>query len=489
MEAYPGLVAPRKATPRNFDRQTIGQRTRAVASLRGRPLIPWQQYAADLMGEVDDEGILYYSTIVLTVPRQAGKTDLDLSESLATCLSGHDRRTWYTAQSGQHASDHFIALANEWETWPETNALRRLTRGEPRRSNGSQALSFINGSTFRPHPPTENSLHGKQADRSTVDEGWSFSQVQGTQLLQAIAPTMNTRRMLIGQRPQLIIQSTEGTIESEWLNAIIDEQRDRDLTDGGRTAFLDWGIPDDADPFDLDVLKKHHPGYGYLLDDDTLHDMAARFKESPGEFARAYGNRRTGSTERVIPAEPWRAAATQDFLPEGRIAIGAAHGVDGADTTISAAIRQGDRIITEIIQHEPGTTWALPRLIELAGKSELQIGGFAIDRYGPSAPLADAAERAGLPLIAMSTSAVSASAANIYAWITQPDPVTGAHWRYRPHAALDLAADLATRRFVQDGAWTWGRRKSIGSISALESVTNATWGADHLPEEIGIQIF
>lgn len=444
------------------------------------------------MGEIDPAtGELYYDRAVVTMQRQVGKTEFDFSHGLSVCMHGPARRVWYTAQSGQHASDHFTGIANEWEEILQPDHVLRCATRKPRRSNGSQALTLLNSSTWRPFPPTENWLHGKQADKITVDEAWWFSYATGNAILQGLGPTQLTRAMTIGQRPQIWIQSTEGTIESTWFNPILDEQRARDLREGSRTAFFDWGLRDDDDPTDLKTVAARHPGYGRLFDMRTLESMAETFKDAPAEFARAFGNRRTGSSERVFPLAPWNLAKTSETLPEGRMAVGAALGVDGADAAIVAAVRQGGRIVVEVMFHAPGTTWCLPKLQELnARAAELQIAGFAIDRYGPSGPLADAAERAGLQLIPLGAGAVASSAANILSWITEPAPDGTLAWRHRPHAALDDAAELATRRFVQDGAWTLGRRLSVGSIAALEAANGATWGADHLPDPPpGIQLF
>ncbi len=50
-------------------------------------------------------------------------------------------------------------------------ATRRLT-------NGSEVLKFRNGSEFRPHPPSEDSLHSKQSDSNSIDEAWAFSELR-----------------------------------------------------------------------------------------------------------------------------------------------------------------------------------------------------------------------------------------------------------------------------------------------------------------------
>src|SRR5215207_2302173 len=72
--------SPRWTTPRT-DRPTRGGEVGRFAAALGTPLMPWQQHVADVAMEVDpDTGRLVYRRIVLTVPRQSGKTTLLLAK-------------------------------------------------------------------------------------------------------------------------------------------------------------------------------------------------------------------------------------------------------------------------------------------------------------------------------------------------------------------------------------------------------------------------
>ncbi|PII81569.1 hypothetical protein BMH32_04655 [Leucobacter sp. OLJS4] len=472
------MVTPRTATQRNFSRPTYGGHQAAVAARIGAPFIPWQRYVADVAGEVDEHGMLYYNTVFLTLPRQAGKTQFDLGRNLQSCLMGPNRRAWYTAQSGQHASAKWREMSDVFtESKLKRFARRRLT-------NGSEVLKFRNGSEFRPHPPTEDSLHSKQSDSNSVDEAWAFSELQGTQLLAAIQPTTATRRMLVKQQPQLWIISAEGTIESTFWNPRIDAAR---AMENPRTAVFDFGIPDGSDPLDLENIARWHPGYGHLLDMETLVTAAGQLP--PGEFARAYGNRRTGATERVISAEAWAGAADLGLAADGPLCFGAAVGVDGVDTTITVAQRVTPAVgqpyvLVAVVNggHDNGTWWALDRLKELSAKYGAPV---AIDRVGPSASLYLEAQAAGLTLVDLDSAKVSAACQRTLGGITNPN---GPTLRFKQHHALDAAVELATRRWISDGAWVWGRRASVGSISALESGTLAAFGLDNAPKAVGFQL-
>ncbi|WP_314148231.1 hypothetical protein [uncultured Leifsonia sp.] len=447
----------------------------------GKPPLPIHRYMADVALEVDENGLFVYTTILGTLQRQVGKTTFDLAGNIQNALLGPNRRTWYTAQSGQHATDKFLEMADTWEG----SNIKQLAR-KPRRSNGSASLTFINDSTFRPFPPGEGTLDGKQSDRTTLDEMWFWTIAQYQLMRQSYKPTQTTRRAVTGQRPQTWLWSTEGTVDSTALNQLLDEARSS--TPSPTTAFFDWGIDDDDDPTDLDLIYAKHPGAGYLFDMDDLRGFQDEFRDAPDEFARAYGNRRTGATERVIPAGKWKDARWDGHTepdPAGPVCFGVGVGVDGVDTTITANQLYAAGTLSAVVKGGwmEGTYGALERMRELADK--YPDAAFAIDPHGPSAALHDAAERAGFRLVPLTATDVIAATQSAFAGLTNP---SGATFRYKPHDRFDSAAELATKRYVGDGTWIFGRRASVGSISALESATLGAYGVHHMPAVRGMQL-
>jgi hypothetical protein len=168
------------------------------------------------------------------------------------------------------------------------------------------------------------------------------------------------------------------------------------------------------------------------------------------------------------------------------VCLAASVGIDGIDTTIAVGVRvENGPTVAKVVRdgHRIGTHWAIGRLVELAAKHNAPV---VIDKRGPSAALHDAAKRAGLTVIEPSSADVSAAHQTLLEGITtEPEP----SWRYEMHPAIAEAAELATRRYFSDGAWVFGRRASVGSISGIEAPALAAWGADHLPIEGGIQVF
>lgn len=466
-------------TPRTPGAKTGLRRVAQLARAMGRPLIPWQVEAVKGATEIDpDTGTFRYSRVVITTPRQVGKTTIDGMQSMTNMFLGPDRRSWYTAQDGTKAREVFRGFMDQIEKTYYQPALPRLMRG-----NGAEVIQTLRGSEYRPFVPNAESLHSKQADRVTLDEVWTYTKLQGNAIIQAADAPMSTRLATTGHEPQLVIMSTEGTAESEWYNPILDELR---ANPDPETFLVDFGLRADEDPTDLKLVARRHPGYGHLFNMRSLEKRFASYQGDTAGFARAYGNRRTGSTERVISLASWNAGRTREPIPEDSpIAVGAAVGVDDTDAAITmTGMHPTLGKLTEVIRdgHREGSAWVLLRLKELQANAGRPVP-VAIDVRGPSAALYDQAVRAGLPLIDITTTAVAAGCQSLLQGLD-----TG-EWHYRSHPALEAAADLAARRWVQDGAWLWGRRASVGSIAALEAATLSSWGIDHLPTDPGIQLW
>ena len=70
-------VPMRGGTARNLERRTDGAIVARFAELLGTPLLPWQRLVADVAGEIDpDTGTYFYDTVILSTPRQCGKSTL-----------------------------------------------------------------------------------------------------------------------------------------------------------------------------------------------------------------------------------------------------------------------------------------------------------------------------------------------------------------------------------------------------------------------------
>lgn len=150
----PLLILPRFGTPRDLSRVTLGHEVGEVARRLRKPLMPWQQHAVDVALEVDpDTGELFYEEVVISVPRQSGKTTLLLALMIWRCLHmcrrlGTPQTVTYLAQSGKMArrklEREFIPLlrkATGLREVPHSRARPGATRTGSRRSTTGPSTS------------------------------------------------------------------------------------------------------------------------------------------------------------------------------------------------------------------------------------------------------------------------------------------------------------------------------------------------------------
>ena len=372
-------------------------------------------------------------------------------------------RVWMTAQTGGDAA----------ELWDEARQDVLASPLSPlfkfRKARGSELmLAPHNGGQFRPHPPNEEKLHGKQSDVNIIDEAWVFDEAQAAALMQAIVPTQFSR-----PGAQLIIVSTMGTSKSTWFHGLVDRAQ---AGDPG-IALLEWGIKPSDNPGDLETVAAAHPVLGHTMNTEILKDALSKMGGNITEFARAYGNRRIGSKDRLIPAEAWnRVQDSKNLIPESaRVCFAAAVDIDRTEAVIAAAYfdKENETAYAEIVERRPGLTWVAKRLIHL---SEMHANdGVIVDNYGPAATIYDELTRLKFKTVDLNARDVTTACQSFFDMVISTPPGI----RIKPSSLLDAAVDIVVRRQIGDG-WAWGRRQSVGSIAALEAVTLAVHAARHV---------
>lgn len=477
----------RAGTKRNTARHTDGAVVAAYAELLGTPLLPWQRYVADVAGEIDPTtGTYFYDTVLLSTPRQAGKSTLVDTEDTRNTQWGPNRFVYYLAQTGKDAGDHF----KEYLKKLQPSRLAQIAR-RPKLSNGAMQQAFSNGSIIMPMAVTKVAGHGVQGDKITLDEAFSLSADKGKAILDGFLPTTATRFKATGVQPQLWIASTEGTAESTFFNPRIDALREGRIPE--HTCWFDWGIPPDADPEDLQTIMRYHPAAGLLWDMRQLKQFREQFGDDAAGWARAFGNRRDmGISDRAIPADIWNSTQTAPVdasaLGNRPIMFGAAVDIDASHTSVSVAIANDDgTTTTQLLKILAGTGQAPAYIQRLCTEYHAPL---IMDDRGPNADLSDRLhsmlDHNDEPLIDCCD-----MGAGDYLAIGQ-SYVSGLQNGTILHATdidLDDSAANCAKTWSGD-AWRITRRGSTGLTSPLESCMLAAWGMSHQPDSDGpLQIF
>ncbi|MGA1074665.1 MAG: terminase large subunit domain-containing protein [Ilumatobacteraceae bacterium] len=421
--------------------------------------MPWQRQVVDTALEYDpDTGLLVYRDVVVTVPRQCGKTTLSLSFSTWRAIHQPGARICFTAQDGAAARAKF-----KNDQVPMLNASPFASGFTIRYSNGEESIRWKNGSLFEVVAPTDRAGHGKSLDAVVLDEIWEFEDFR---LDQGFSPAMITRR-----QPQMWIISTAGTARSTYLLSKVERGRDA-VRDGLTTgmAYFEWSAAVDADPADPATWWSCIPSLGHTVPVEAI-EAEQRSKE-PAEFERAYLNRWTSNAfASKVPARSWE-ACTVDESP-GLVDVVFALDVSPDREFASVAVCDGATF--ELADRRPGTEWVVSRLVELWDRYEPVA--VVVDGAGPGSSLVPDLEAAGVRVEVTSHRQMAAACGRFY------DAVVNRKVGHTGQVDLDAAVAGAATRKLGD-AWAWSRSTSAVDISPLVAATLALWGATTLEREV-----
>jgi phage terminase large subunit-like protein len=410
--------------------------------------MPWQRQVLNVALEHDRDGRMAYRTVVVTVPRQNGKTSLLWSLMAWWAMTWPKSAIVATAQSGVEAYE-------KWREYAELVEASDFTADqvrEVRRSNGSEAITWANGSRHRVRAPTARAAHGITLDLGVIDEAWAL---RDEVVLQSFRPAMVTR-----PNAQLWIVSTAGTADSLLLRRHVEMGR-ASVESGDRNglAYFEWSAPDDMASSDVAALRVAMPALGHTITEEIV--LADRGTLTPGEYERAYLNRWTDTIEAAVPLALWTLVQEPDAEPRAPVWLGVDMTPERDAASIVAAGWWRERVAVEVVDHHAGVGWLPERLAELVARHS--VAGLVVDGGGPIAALVG-----DFPIDAVSLNyrQVQAASGQLYDGIT-----TGA-LAVRPHASLDLAVRGAAKLGTGD-VWRWGRKRSASDVCPLVAATVA----------------
>lgn len=456
------------------------------------PLMPWQRFVVDVAHEVDPAtGFWAYDEVVVTVPRQAGKTTLKIPVYVHRLGRIRMGELWMTAQSGGKALDRW----NKAREWMESAGSGLSDRIKSKVSIGHEEIRWLATlAKLRPFTPNEDTLHGESPDLVDIDEWWAFDQKAARAIEQAYSPGFLTKNA------QAWKTSTAGTSESWGLNR--DVLRGRQAVDLGRRsglAYFEWSLPDEVDGVGLDDLSDEelieaciaiHPAIGFHPRVPAAK-MIQHIRTKEWEllqrdgFLRAYGNRTHSKYKlAIIPQASWAACVDRPIPQRAPVGLGFAIDPRHGDAAVAAAFRdlETGEVTAEVLRYRQGTAWLVEEFAGIAARNDhVQVAANAI---GQSLEAVDGLEaRPDWPeewkVLRLSAQQHGAACARVVKEATTTPRPT---FHHIAQAELTLSVENAGKRRVgTGGAWAW--EGSETSVAPIDAVTAAVWAADH-PREV-----
>ena len=438
---------------------------RAVAAALGTPLMPWQARAARIASERRPDGSWRYPIMVVTVPRQSGKTTLLRAVMAHRAMTRRDWLGFYTAQTGKDATARWKDLV---KIINRNEILRSYTK--TREAAGSPSLTFLRTeSQIAPFAPTPTSLHGYTPPFVGLDECFAHSEDDGTDLLGAVMPAQST----LTDR-QLWLISTKGDASSTWFHSWVDRGRAATGDPDATIGHVEYCAPENADLYDPSVWATYHPALGHTMTIDSLAEQALHCP--PGEWRRAYGNLTSATSESVLDLNVWDNLAGPITAPDERQPIGIGYDVhhDRSHASIwSAWIADDGRAQLKVIASAPGLDWLAERVKDTRDALGERARLVAHDD-GPVRQVTDQLVRDGYQVTAVGGRDFTTACGAIL-------------WRANiGQLEHDAAPELrsawvnAAHRPLGDG-WAFSRHLSAGPIDSLIAALLAIRAAENSP--------
>lgn len=456
----------------------------------GKPFMPWQCTVADVAGETDAFGNLVYEIILVTVPRQSGKTTLVGPVQIDRCVTNPDAKVFYTAQTGKDARSRFTDLVKLVKRSP-LEAMARF-----RYSAGDEGILWPNGAAQKIFAPTESAIHGETPPLVTLDEIWELDEALGDAMLEdAILPAQIT---LAGNR-QVWMISTAGTALSTFMRKWVERGRAQvkaqlagEVGPYPKLAYFEWSMPDGADPYDPDVLAGFHPAVGHTI---TVEDLLEAAKNtSRAKWLRSFCNVWLEASNPVMSLDDWdQLADTPWRIPKrSEIAITYEVAPDNETTAVMATWRAPagpepdapDVIWTRVLHSAPGTQWAVDLLERLYRDWRPAVMG--ADDGGPTRVLTDELRRRlgdtdpnDRKIVTLTAREYSLACASLLTAARETKTLRHDGSKTLRHAIAHLAL-----KAVNEGL-RFSRADSTGPVAGLIATAVGAWLYDHRPTPLG----
>lgn len=458
--------------------------------------MPWQQHVADVALELDPvTGRLWYDEVVLTVPRQSGKTTLLLPKFVwraeAAHLLGGRQVMLYAAQTLKDAIEKFD------DDYVEDLAAARIMRGRYRVTNhqGRKRIRFQSGSLLVPVATGKASGHGKSIDDGTLDE--AFAQPDA-RVEDAWKPAMITRA-----QSQMWITSTAGKnrLESPYLWSKVARGRKacEQPDPVSRFCYFEWSADPHADPQSPATWWSCMPALGFTQTEAAIRSrLEAALADEEGDgilgFTRPYLNR---FDDAAADDEGWRVLERVQWLgrdddehgcldrtsrraADARPTLAVDVRPDRSRTAVAmAGLREDGLPMGLVTRYGEGTSWVAKYVADTVREK----GVYAVvwDTVGPANSLkTDIAEQLGgtsdVLLHGMNTTEVTDACQQMY------DAVVTEQFRHVGQKEVDDAVKGLAKRELGGGRFAWDRATSDVDISPFVAMTDAAWALKNLDE-------
>lgn len=420
---------------------------------------PWQDGLGRAILAKRADG-LYATTVggvVISIPRQVGKTFVMGAVTFALCLLHPNTTVLWTAHRLRTAAETFKSM----KAMSDRQRIKAHVES-PRQGSGEQEIRFRNGSRILFGARERGFGRGfTLVDVVVFDEAQILSDRAIDDMVPAMNQALNPLLLFVGTPPK-----------PDDPSEVFTRKRTDCLSgDADDTLYIEFSADQGARADDRGQWAKANPSYPARTPAAAMQRM--RKNLSPESFVReAMGIWDEALVSLVFPPGSWDACASADRpadLRPGALAVAASF--DLSHAAVAAAARTTDHLWLRPLRHGPGMGWVVAAVKGYQDEFDVDV---VLDKRGPAASLLPKLIEADVRVRLADTADVCDAYDGIYQAVR--DGVV----RHPDNPVLNAAVAGAVPRSVGDRS-TWGRKASTSDISLLESVTLAALEAS-LPE-------
>lgn len=413
--------------------------------------------------------------VVLSIPRQVGKTFLVGMIVIAMCVLFPGYTVLWTAHRTRTATKTFQTLqgmVRKKKIWPHVEGVRT--------ANGEQEIRFNNGSVIMFGAREQGFGRGfDEVDVEVFDEG----QILTSKALEDMVPAANQSRHESGALLFFMGTPPRESDPGEEFAA----RRAKALSGkADNMVYVEFSGDSDADPNDRKQWAKANPSFPGRTPVESVERMREQLTDDAAFLKEGLGVWDSGVARGVIPAQSWADRRDPASLAVDGFSLGVEVGPDLSWASLSLAGRRTDdawhiELVADQHTKGRGVAWLEPVLSELVSKNP-EIRAVVADVGGPIKGLLEERQgrywlkRAdgsrGVEVTPLKVSELGAGCASLLSGVVVGDVF------HIDQPQLTAAALAATKRDLGDtGMWVWSRRAATTDITPVQSCTYALIGA------------
>lgn len=455
---WPRVVAQCRAMGVEFDSWQHGVGTVALGKLKSG------KYAASVGG------------IVLSIPRQVGKTFLVGMMIIALCILFPNFTVLWTAHRARTSTMTFKTMQGMVRKRKIRPHLAVDRNDGIRQANGEQEIRFKNGSVIMFGAREAGFGRGFDAvDAEVFDE----AQILTEKALEDMVPASNASKnpagallFFMGTPPRPTDPGEEFTNRRN--RALLVKPEGQVVGVGGRGVYVEFSADPGADPDDREQWAKANPSFPGRTPVESIERMRENLTDEDSFRREGLGIWDPADSPRVIDEQSWAMIADPSSMPVDKLTLAIDVAPDRSVATVAlAGLRADGTWHVEIDEQRKGTAWIESWVQSRAEKNRLHA--VVLDEMSGLVET-----RGGRHYLGGSRVVVTRAAAEGRDMAVASgkffDSVMNQEVRHTDQPQLNVALSVGRKRPLA-GAWAWNRKDATADITPLVAVTLALWGA------------